>query len=706
MLLSQFAHGRSQLPFFTSNLTVSSGGNTTAVHTLYLSIQGENPVGVNLPSALVPVTVAAGQKLTVTLPQSGEGEYWTAFILSGSTMNDPSTLEVLARASTTDALGVAVAQPIALNLTADEHFQLGAIVSSPSILPTTNLLPGMRRAVTTTTYLYEYDPYSDLPIDPQDPSILAATVGQWLRVPTFSRFITETDQAGGCAQDIRGINPALVKTPIYACNGLNGTARHFWLNNVGAEAIPSGQRVMMSITMSGIPRSALFDGLLRCVFRGYVNTVTGAIRTTTADGTPFVGVGDEILFENRKTDLIFQDDLQAGEAYALTIYPNLLPDYLNYGVVDNSVISVLPSIASQASAFCEAGDALGDQIYPVYDRGVCVPIRGAAVRCLKRSGLVNSRSFLASPASTVGGFTANTTGQQVRINDSGEVYRGSGELLSVEQIRAIVSCEAGVSVPCALSGAVNLAGGTGARITLTYPSNGSYATIRGDYPDPFLAGLIGKAQLNMPLVTVYVVSGGSGTIRRFKDLLLADGATQAIDIPDLFTGEVISQIPGATAADYCLFAPVSATISANGVGSFPADSYQVSYAFQGDGSTVTRISHSTAEGCIPTKTLTISEVEDTASVWAADVADLAAFRAVPVPKLRNCQARTVANLGGRQVPYQYNAALVATDNGTSTSASVKPNGIPTGAAGAWVPMLAGGGGGGSANTFSVWRVTA
>jgi hypothetical protein len=69
MLLSQFAHGRSQLPFFTSNLTVSSGGNTTAVHTLYLSIQGENPVGVNLPSALVPVTVAAGQKLTVTLPQ-------------------------------------------------------------------------------------------------------------------------------------------------------------------------------------------------------------------------------------------------------------------------------------------------------------------------------------------------------------------------------------------------------------------------------------------------------------------------------------------------------------------------------------------------------------------------------------------------------------------------------------------------------------
>ncbi|PSB25379.1 hypothetical protein [Stenomitos frigidus] len=97
-LISQYAHGRAQLPFTSANLTVSTGGAVTLPRTLYFCLQGENPVGYNLPSAIVgPLTIHAGEQLTLTEDLYRAGERWTAFNLSASETNDPGTFVQIAR---------------------------------------------------------------------------------------------------------------------------------------------------------------------------------------------------------------------------------------------------------------------------------------------------------------------------------------------------------------------------------------------------------------------------------------------------------------------------------------------------------------------------------------------------------------------------------------------------------------------------------
>ncbi len=620
-LVPQFAHGRAQLPFTSANLAVSGGGTTTAAYTLYFSLQADNPVGSNLPSALVPITVNAGQQLTVTLPIGlrEAGEYWSGYSLSASSFNDASTLVQLARISATDSTGTLIALPQTITLSADQHFQRSAIVANPAALPSSPL-PGMRRGVSSLASVFEYDPLSTL--SPNDLTVLAATVGNWVQVGAFSNYITDTSQAGGCAQAITAINEQVVKTARYSCNGANGLSRVFWLNNTSSDPITSGQRVMLAVTLNDIPRSATFEGLLRARFHGYVNTSTGELRTTTSTGEAFTGLDNEILFENRKTDLVFQDDLQAGEAYCLEVYPNLIPAYLNYELAQNSIIKLIPSIAAQAGAFAEGGDALGDRIYPKYDRGVCVPLKGRSVKCLKRSGLVNSRSFLAIAPTIVTGFASNTADQQVRINGNGAVYRTTDTLLDSEAIRAKVWCEAGIGTACPLSAAATVDGTQGLAITVAYPSNGTTATIRSDYPDLLLAGNT-QGQLNALYVTLYVLAGS--TLKKFEHYLIVDGAAQTFTLDDWSAGTTISAIPAATAVDFGLFAALSATVATSGTGNFPAGSVQVAYAFEGDGTTISKISHARTDGCLHTATMDLADIEETVQFWGLPVANFAAL---------------------------------------------------------------------------------
>lgn len=618
-LISQYAGGRSQLPFVSANLAVSNSGATTVARTLSFCLQAENVVGHTLPSSILgPYTINVGERLTLTLTNTVRkaGESWLAYSLSASLTNTPSSFVQVARIPAYDTSHNLASFPLSIVLATDNAFQLSQTVPTASDLPLINLIAGMRRGVYDLGYVFEYDPTSILTVNGVSVLTAPSSPGRWLRVGSFSNFIDDETEPGGSAQDLRNINELVVKYPRYACNGNDGQAMGFWLKNTDTAPIPSGQRILITVLMNEIVRSGTFEGLLRATFKGYVNTNDGTLRTTNANGTLMRGRDTPILFENKKTDLIFEDDLQSGEAYWLEVLPNFIPSYLNFGVANHSLIAISCTIAAQAGAFVEGGDAQGNRIYAKYDLGLAVPIKGAAVRVLKRSGIVNSRSFLAIAPTTVSPFTFNTAGQRVRINGNGAVYRGTGSLLDTEATRAVVELLPGTSAASPLSSPVVINATQGLQVTVTYPSNGTNATIRANYPDPLLAGNT-KAELNPLFVTLYVQLGS--VLKRFVNLLLIDGPTQTFDVSDWNGGEVISSIPNAPNLKFCPFAALSAIATPTSVGSYPLGSVRVAYAFQYDGTTVSALSHARADGCLYTSTLDWADLESSTQYWGPPV---------------------------------------------------------------------------------------
>lgn len=660
----QYANGRAQLPFSSSNLAVSSGGSTTIAHSLYFTLQGQNVAGYNLPSSIVgPIAIAAGEQLTITLPTTiqNSGEYFSHYILSASATNDPATFVQLATISAFDSLGAPVSLPTSLTLNTDEHFKLSAIVANPAALPTASLVPGLRRGVSSLAAVFEYNPASLLDVNGTTALDAAPAPGRWLRVGGFSTVVTDITDPGGCRQDARDPD-VVINVSGYPCDGSNGPGFRFWLMNDDISPIPSGQRVVIGVTLDEVPRSGLFEGLLRCIFRGFVSTSTGVIRTTTGTGEDMSGVGNEIIFENKKTDLILEDDLNPGEAYVIEIYPHFRADQLNNQILNQSLLKVNVALALQAGAFVEGGSAWGDRIYPDYDRGLVVPQRVAA-RCLKRSGMVNSRSFLAIASTPVLGAVQNTDDQPLYISSNGVAYfKPSTEpKLDTEAIRAKISTLAGVSDPSPWSAPLTVTSGNAIDITCTYPSNGTTATIRANYPDPLLIGN-SQGQLNAQLVTLYVRSTVSSvaTIKAFPGRLLVDGATQTFAISDWNAGTTISVVPVAPTADFSLFEAVSATALVAGIGNIPAGTIEAAFAYEYDGSQITSISHRSIDGCIHTSTLTLAEVEETSQYWATAVSTIAELRAVPAAQIIGYQSRYVAEVNR---VYHYDPSSIATDDG-------------------------------------------
>jgi hypothetical protein len=577
--------------------------------------------------------------------------------------------------TTTGAMTEAIreAQKMALKGSRNEHFALGAVVANPAALPS-NPPPGMRRGVTSNSanqplnYYYEYVAGDTSTVN--DLTVLPAPAGRWLRVGSFSSEITTITAPGGCDRDLSQLAETDVRPIAYPCDGADSLTRVYWLHNTGSSAIPSGQRVVLSVSVNDVPRSAKFEGLVLMRFLGYANTADGTLRTTLPDTTPMRGVGEWKLFENNKSDFLFEDDLQVGEAYALEIKLNLIPEYFGGLIPPNATVKIYPTIAKQAGSYSEAGRALGDMIYPEYDRCLCLPIAGGGVRCLKGSGMVSSRSFDAVAAEDILGLAANAT-TRILINGDGDRFAESSvrPKLPTEAVRAIVKKDSGSSNPSPWSNPVTLTN-QGLQISLTYPT-----TIRANYPDQLIAGQ--TAQLNAPIVDIFIRIGG--VIRRFTEGVIP-GNTQVITIPNWTAGEIISSLPTAPNVTFSLYAPVSASGAGLGVGDFNG-SAEIAYAFTYDGNAVTAISHSPIDGCIPTLTLSIAQTEESAKSWAPAVGSTAALRAIPRSARHPYQSRYNAETND---PYRFDPASMGVDSGAADSRYVRPNDISAGNSGRWV----------------------
>lgn len=677
-MLLQFANGRSQLP--PPTIAVTTGGTNSTARSLYFALQGQNIAGYNLLSTIVgPVSIGINQQVTITIPSTAHvaGELFSDYVISASLTNVAADFVQVARVPAHDSGGADISLPMSIVLSADEHFNLSAIVSAPANLPTTALISGMRRGVASLAYVFEYDPLGTQ--TPNNATALSAAPapGNWLRVGGFSTVVSNTTSAGGCAQDVRAINEAAIKVKPYACNGQNGIGHRFWMVNDSTESLPAGLRVMIGVTLGEVPSSGLFEGLLRVIFRGYVNTTDGTVRTAISTGETMRGLNQEVLFENKKTDLLLEDDLQPNEAYALDIYPNLRPEFLNNQVSNHSLIKVSVGLALQAGAYVEGGSAQGDSIYPDYDRKLVVPQRVGG-KCLKGSGMVNSRSFLGRGESLIVGLLPNTT-QFVFLNSDGFTYLKREPKNQTEAIRAKVSTIAGVSNPSPWSAPIVVTANGGIDITCHYPSNGTRGIIRANYPDPLLIGN-NKGQFNCQILVLYVRStvGGVSTIKKFPGKLIVDGASQVFQLSDWNAGVTISGLPAAPSLDFCLFEAVSADLVADGVGNFPAGTIETAYAYELDGTQISAISHNRLDGCLLTSTLDRADIEESTQYWAPGVRFKADLRAVPLAKIIGLQTRY---LDETSRPYRYKPSVVASDDDYSV---IKPDEKLSTEPGRWV----------------------
>lgn len=613
----QFASGQQQLPFATENVVVSVGGTTTAPYSLYFAILGENPAGFNLLSDIVgPIAIPAGNTITVTVPNTARktGEFWQSYIIAASTTSTPSSFVQLGKIAAIDTFGDPIPLPLSLEFNQDEDFQISAQIATPDELPDTPLHGTLRAITSLSSKVFEYDSTSSLPFN--STTVLGAIEGAWVYKPgSFSVYVEDTTDGGGCDRPLSEIPSTLLRAPRYTPSGAAGKKRIFWILNNSSVEIESGLRIKLTFSLDDVPQGSDIDGLIAYRFLGYADINTGLLRTEDSDGNEFPNLNIEKDYKSGKTDLILPDDLAPNEAYSFEIYPRFQAIEAQGNISNGSVLKAAIDLYEYAGTYSEIGQALGNWIYPTDMRGWIVPDTGLKAIALKRSGMIAASSFLKVGPTPLYGLQVNTADQQVAINGDGATYLRVGALQASEALRAIVSTVAGDGKPCAWSLPITADSNQSLNIICNYPSNGSTATIRANYPDTAIAGVTGKARLNPPLVTIFIRADGE--IRKFTGFAVLDGSNQTFLIDDWASGEV-TELPDPD-PNFSLFAPSSAVPTATGVGTIPAGEIEACFCFTYTGSTITAISHRESDGCVHEAKLNLAEMESAAQAWSTSV---------------------------------------------------------------------------------------
>lgn len=677
----QYASGREFLPFSSGNVVVSSGGSLTSAvaGTYYFVIQAENRVGLTLQSTIVSATVVAGQQITITIPAIARetGEEWHNFIVSASTSSTPSTFRQIAKYRGFTAPGVESTLPANIVISRDEHLKIAPSVANAAALPSsTDLLDGMIRVVSDLSSYFYYDQYSTATVN--ETTVLSAAIGRWLFIGSPYTYIASFSGTGGAGQSIPEIDPETVKHPTYIANGAAGEPVGFWISNESVSPISAGTRLGLTIEFNEEAATNTFSRLLRIRPVGYVNRTTGVLRTVDGALNPLPGVGTEYVFHPRKTNLILPDTLATNESYYLEIYPAFKPENLQGRVPNNTTLKIYPSLYPQTGEYNEAGGLFGDCILAEHDLGRVVPGNGLTVTALKRSGIVDSYSFYGVDSQLVSGLLANTANQIIAINGNGSCFVDAS-IQTGESQRALVSTLAGTSSPSAYSSSGSVLSGGTLSVTCNYPSTSAgIGTVRSDYPD-VLAGN-NKGRFNPTQVKVYVKRLSDSVIKEYTFAVVAD-ASQVFNITSWSAGTTVGSLPS-PAFNFSLFKPGACTFSsASGSSDFTAGSYQVAFAFHYIGNNVTAISHAEADGCIHEVSYTLAEISQAAKYWASAVISLTELRTVSLSKISDLQVRSVKTPAKL---YQYRSDSLAVDDGTSTSAAVKPNSLLITDPGRWV----------------------
>ncbi len=602
-MLAQYAGVGGVCPAW--GVQVENGGELAASGTIYFSFQLQNRAGFNSPATSGAIAYSANQKIIITIPSSARKAGWDIhyFVLSAGTTSDPSTHVQVARypgyqyGVGIESQSLESSLPASIELSKDAHIALAPTVPSIAALPSgSDQLDGQVRWVTAESKWFEYraDSTLSLAVD-----VIAADIGQWVRIGGASPYVSNTRTGVGSDRPIASINPATtIPTPPYPGQTLGkflpGWEAKYWIYNNNSIALPVGTEFGIELEFNGKRSLNLLNGLFMVKFIGFVGS-DGAIRTTDSNGLQFKNCGAYFPWTPKvSTPFVTSDDLQPGEAIALAVKPFFSAVELDDGAntaTPKSVVGVYPVTRSQSGDYNPLGKLLpGGTVYAVGDKYRVVPNSGLSFDILKGSAIVGSYDFPEKPRRTFSGLLPSTAGQKIIINGNGAVYAESPSYTPTESeaIRAIVSTAAGESAVGTWSSYGAIASAQSAQVAISYPYAQGYGIIRSDYPD-VIAGNA-KAIFNAGRINIYLQRQDTLEIRKFSGLLVISATSQEFNIASWSSGTVVPELPTAE-TDFGLFAPGTAAIAPSSGGNFPATSYRAAFSFAYDGNQISKISH-------------------------------------------------------------------------------------------------------------------
>ena len=671
----EFLSGLTQLPFPSPSIAIETGNITTA-GTLYFFLTGRNRAGWTIASAPIAITYPANSSITITLPPAARG-LGTDFIYYSLAVN-----------TTTDAIGAyQLAQwdnyqsdrytrltldPIVL--TRNEHIAPTPSVAIPLDLPTgADLLNGMHRLIIggipngATSSYYKYSPTETRPANLE--FILEPRPGEkWVRVANpYTCQITDPYGTGGCAADVRSIDPTyIIPPPAYdpiQINPVKGIPIKLTWHNNSTLPLVAGTNLGIDIRQGSENRTDAFNGKLIVTFKGYTDGLGNYDRLDAGGVNAMPNVDIDRIWsytDDALGILTLNKDLPAGESAVYEIAPFFTAQQFQGQLAPNELISTYLYPYSQSGKnVAPLWSITGDTILPVAERMHPVPLAGAGIKVNAGSAIVKAYTFSQRPDQSIYGLTLNTPNQQLCIDGNGNCAIRATPLSS-EAILALISTVAGTSKVGALSPAIIISASGKANLTLTYPNyaGNDEAAIRGDYP--IVGGDIGR--FNPIFVRVFAKSGA------IIYPALRSGNTQTAIVPDYTQniaidslGAAIGQPTDPTDPLFGLFDPPTITATPDTGGSIPAGSYQFFAVYYYDGSTVSAIDR-ISPTVIPESELTLAELSDLNQGWGRPIYNLPDLRSLDRSDTFAWQHRPVA---GGSIFY-YDPTSLAVDDGIAT----------------------------------------
>lgn len=623
----------------TSDVTIEAvAGGSLSPGSGFFWVWARNRVGQNLlsdggsspsPNGF-PLSWLANQKVVTTFSADSRrsGEDVFEFGVAFSATDDPTTAKQIATIRARDAatvgvvtypgLGVPLTLPLEIELTNDDHLAISASVANSAALPA-NPVHGMIRLLSDTgTYLrWESDATS---------GELAANGGFWVIHSTgFSAYVADITQPAiantspqGAHRPLNQIEAGIqteefIAPPPYPFDGSRQSASvapifHLSNGSVAGSGSPiaKGTRIETQWLVNGSNRSIAFAGQAIATLLGRVDRSSGILDTSLDGvGVPIVlgpslgGIGG----------LTVPADLPQGFALAYQIQlqtdASAIATPLN-PISQGDLITYYPKIEGVLGERAPYAQYLGSGVSERGNQLIVVPSNGTAPAIMLDGSAIiydsiNDQGYQLNSVGSrdITGLATATDGQAIALSgpyNSIRVRANDGEVLPFERKRAEVGTGlgpiGGLYTASGWSASQAISGNTQSlQIEITHP-----ATVRGDYPDNQVAGN-GLGALNAAAIVPYVRLGG--TIYQLPDVAI--GASPQTLLITSVGSTTVGVLPDSSSDPaFGLYGHGNITPAAIASGSsLAAGTYEFAYGYRYDGSQVTRISHSTDDGCLP-----------------------------------------------------------------------------------------------------------
>lgn len=698
----EFLAGLTKLPFTSANVVVGVGTIGSA-GTLYLYLTGRNRGGWTIASDPVVANYTATSRITINFPAGarGDGTDFIRYAVSASLTNDPTNSVQIGEWENyeLDQITLRPLDPIVLNSPA--HIQLGSTVANPTVLPTgVDLINGMHRLISgglpggAAASFYKYSQYE----------LAAATTAQiiepnsgekWVRVLSpYTAQITDAFGVGGCAADVRSIDPIyVIAPPSYDPNQPNpvkGTPiKLVWRNTSGIN-LAAGTSFGLEVRQGLANHTDLFNGKLILALKGYTDGNGGLDRSDGLGGyLPFVDVDRVWAYDDDAIGILTLDrDLPNNSAVVWEISPFFTATQFQGSLASGELISIYLYPYSQSGKLAKALAAVtGDLILPG-GRLLPLPQPGLSVKVSRGSAVVKGFAFESMIEQTLT-FTQNTAAQKLCIDGNG-ICAIRATPLAAEAILAIVSTTSGDAQLRSNLSSMSVTVGESINIVMSQPG---YTTtgfkIRSDFP--VLADQV------VPFIPTDLVLYAFDGLNYYE--LLVNGSNR-VAATNTSTQTVVATALGPIAtitippADRGFFDPptIAATIVATG-GTIPTGTYEILIGYTYTGTQIAAIDRSSAI-VIPELSAPLNQLSRSAASWGGSVSDAADLRLLDASQLADRQVRSASD----GALFYYDASSTAIDNGIN---HYRPNHILGTDPGRWLKLVTGGGGSGLAPWFEM-----